>query len=211
MHKSHFTLGGVTFDTRLTLAIVLTTLLALLDAYGHRLASIVAYNRFIYYFIIPALVITLLWRESLADYGLRLGRWREGWLWVLGAGLGMALILWFVARQPAMADYYQARLSDNPARAIGLTAVEMFGWEFVWRGFLLFALARVVGPGPAIFLQAVPFTFMHLGKPEIETLTTIFGGAGFGFIAWRTRSFLYPWLIHWFIMSFTMLVAAGVI
>ena len=29
------------------------------------------------------------------------------------------------------------------------------------------------------------------------------------FIAWRTRSFLYPWLIHWFVVTFTLLVAVG--
>ena len=74
----------------------------------------------------------------------------------------------------------------------------------------MFLLARYLGPGPAIWLQAVPFAFMHLNKPEVETLSTIFGGAGFGFIAWRTRSFLYPFLIHWFIASFTMLIAIGV-
>jgi len=49
----------------------------------------------------------------------------------------------------------------------------------------------------------------HLGKPEVETLSTIFGGAAFGFVAWQTQSFLYPFLIHWFILSFTMLIATG--
>jgi membrane protease YdiL (CAAX protease family) len=86
--------------------------------------------------------------------------------------------------------------------------VELFGWEFIWRGLVLYALARAFGPGPAILLQAVPFAFMHLGKPELETLSTLFGGVAFGLIAWRTRSFVYPWLIHWFIVTFTLLVAS---
>lgn len=205
---AQFTVGGVTFDSRLTLAVILTTTLGLLDAYGYRLADTIAYNRFLYYFLVPAAVVWL-WRDQLADYGLRPGAWREGLAWTLAAGLGMGLILLFVARQPAMVSYYQARLTHGVARAVGLAGLELFAWEFVWRGFLLFSLARIIGPGPAIFLQAVPFTFLHVGKPPIETFTTIFGGAGFGFIAWRTRSCLYPWLIHWFIMSFTMLVAAG--
>jgi len=90
-----------------------------------------------------------------------------------------------------------------------LTALEYSAWEFIWRGFLLFGLASFLGPGPAIWLQAVPFAFMHLGKPELETLTTIFGGAAFGFVAWRSRSFLYPFLIHWFMVVFTLLLASG--
>ncbi|MCA9968127.1 MAG: CPBP family intramembrane metalloprotease, partial [Anaerolineales bacterium] len=94
-------------------------------------------------------------------------------------------------------------------RLIYLNGVDLLGWEFVWRGFMLFGMARVFGPGPAIFLQAVPFAYMHLGKPEIETFSTIFGGAAFGFVAWQSGSFVYPWLIHWFIASFTMLIASG--
>jgi membrane protease YdiL (CAAX protease family) len=189
------------------LAVILTTTLGLLDAYGYRLAEVIAYNRFIMYFILPAALVWL-WRDRPADYGLQRGAWREGLAWTLAACVGMGLILWFVARQPAMVGYYQARLGQGAARAIGLAGLELFAWEFVWRGFLLFTLARVIGPGPAIFLQSVPFTFLHVGKPPIETFTTLFGGVGFGFIAWRTRSCLYPWLIHWFVMSFTMLVAA---
>lgn len=92
---------------------------------------------------------------------------------------------------------------------IFITAVDLFGWEFIWRGFMLFGLAKVLGPGPAIFLQAVPFAFMHLNKPELETLTTLFGGAGFAFIAWRTESFVYPFLIHWFMAAVTQLIASG--
>jgi membrane protease YdiL (CAAX protease family) len=94
-------------------------------------------------------------------------------------------------------------------RLIYITGVDLFGWEFIWRGLMLFAFARYFGPGPAIFLQAVPFAFMHLGKPEVETLSTIFGGAAFGFVAWQSGSFVYPWLIHWFIASFTQLIAIG--
>jgi len=108
-----------------------------------------------------------------------------------------------------MQAFYQAKAADGLLRVSLLNGVELFGWEFIWRGLVLFAYARAFGPGPAIFLQAVPFAFMHLGKPEVETLSTLFGGVAFGLIAWRTRSFLYPWLIHWFVVTFTLLVAVG--
>jgi membrane protease YdiL (CAAX protease family) len=60
-----------------------------------------------------------------------------------------------------------------------------------------------------LWLQAVPFVIAHIGKPEVETLSTIFGGFAFGWVAWRTRSFVYPFLIHWYIATFTILVAGG--
>jgi membrane protease YdiL (CAAX protease family) len=49
----------------------------------------------------------------------------------------------------------------------------------------------------------------HFGKPELEALSCIFGGSAFGYVAWRTRSFLYPFLIHWFLATFTILMASG--
>lgn len=203
------TIGGVQFDLKLTFVVILGTILPMLDYYNHRITGTKAYDRLVLYFVIPMAIILLLFQERPSAYGFRFGNWRTGLLWtVAGCGL-MAIILWFLARTPSMQSFYAKKAPDNTAYLIYINAADLFGWEFMWRGFLLFGLARVIGPGPAIFLQAVPFAFMHLGKPEIETLSTIFGGAAFGFIAWQSGSFLYPFLIHWFIASFTMLLASG--
>jgi len=227
--KGTYTIGGITFDTKLTLVIVLCTILPLLDAYRRSPAGslmtrmgidistfqrleIKAYDRLVYYLLIPLLVIVLLWWEKPSDYGFQLGNWREGLLWVGGSAIGMSIILWIITTtMPSMGDYYSSsRIPRDIWRLIYITGADLFGWEFIWRGFMLFALARIIGIGPAIWIQAIPFAFMHLGKPEIETLSTIFGGAAFGFIAWRTQSFAYPFLIHWYIATFTQLVALGV-
>jgi membrane protease YdiL (CAAX protease family) len=213
--RKSMTIGGVEFDLKLTFLIIFGTVVPMLDAYKHQffdpqsVTGAKAYDRFIYYFIIPMIIILFLFRESPAEYGFRLGDWRKGLIWVLVACVGMAIILWFVARTPAMQRYYQAKAPESTVFLIYIAAVEIFAWEYVWRGFMLFGMAKVLGPGPAIFLQAVPFAFMHLGKPELETLSTIFGGAAFGFIAWQSGSFLYPFIIHTFIVAFTMLVATG--
>ena len=208
------TIGGIELDWQLTLIIILGTILPMLDWYGHSFfrgwtESPKPYDRVVLYFVIPVIVIWILFAEPLKNYGFQWGNWREGLLWVVGVCAVMAVILWFVARTPAMQAYYELRAPKELSRLLWRTAVDLFGWEFIWRGFMLFGLARVLGPGPAIFLQAVPFAFMHLNKPELETLTTIFGGAGFAFIAWRTESFVYPFFIHWFIASFTQMIASG--
>jgi membrane protease YdiL (CAAX protease family) len=213
--RRKMTIAGVEFDLKLTFLIILGTIVPMLDAYKHqffdpdKIAGAKAYDRFVFYFIIPMIVIALIFRESPSEYGFQIGNWRRGLVWLLVACASMAIILWFVARTPAMQRYYEAKAPDSVAFLIFISAVELFAWEFIWRGLLLFGMARVLGPGPAIFLQAVPFAFMHLGKPELETLSTIFGGAAFGFIAWNTGSFLYPAIIHTFIVIFTMLVATG--
>lgn len=203
------TIGGVEFDLRLTFLVIFSTIVPMLDYYSHRLTGTKAYDRFLLYFVLSMLVIVLLFRESPREYGWRLGNWRRGIGYTVAGCAGMALILWFVARGDGMQNYYEAKASQDVGRLIVLTGIDLFGWEFLWRGLMLFALARYFGPGPAIWLQAVPFALMHLGKPEIETLSTIFGGAAFGFVAWQSKSFLYPFLIHWFISTFTQLIAIG--
>lgn len=209
MSKKTMTIGGVEFNLRITFLIILSTIVPMLDYYRHTFTATKAYDRIIYYLIIPLLVIVVLFRESPSAYGFQWGNWRVGLTWTAVVCFIMSLILWFAARTPGMHNYYSIRAPQETVRLIYLTGVDLLGWEFMWRGLMLFALAREFGPGPAIFLQAVPFAFMHLGKPELEALSTIFGGAGFGFIAWQSESFVYPWLIHWFIASVTMLIATG--
>ncbi|MDW8069256.1 MAG: CPBP family intramembrane glutamic endopeptidase [Anaerolineae bacterium] len=190
---------------RAAVAIVATTLLLVVDGYhvlwGHPLLS-----RTVLYLLIPLSIVLIVFRESPARYGIRLGDWRAGLAWTLGACAGLAVLMAFIARTPSFRDYYGSTASG---RFFWLAdGVEVLGWEFFFRGFLFFALYRACGP-LAILLQAVPFTLAHIGKPELETLSCIFGGTAFGYIAWRTRSFLYPFLIHWFLASFTTIVASG--
>jgi len=203
------TIGGVEFDLKLSFLIVYSTVVPMIDYYNHQITGTKAYDRLLLYFIIPMFIIVFVMRMSPRDFGFQIGNWRIGLLWTIVGCIGMAIILWFVGRTPGMQQYYSARAPQETGRLIFLNGVDLFGWEFMWRGLMLFTFARYFGPGPAILLQAVPFAFMHLGKPEIETLSTIFGGAIFGLIAWQSQSFIYPWLIHWFIASYTMLIALG--
>lgn len=138
-------------------------------------------------------------------YGFTLGDWRTGLILTVGGILLIAPILWWVSRGDShMQDYYKTQVKGLPWS----TFLDLFGWEFLFRGWLLFGYARKFGP-EALWLQAVPFALAHIGKPEVETLSTIFGGFAFGWVAWKTRSFVWPFLIHWFVATFTILVAAG--
>ncbi|RLC99780.1 MAG: hypothetical protein DRI77_01985 [Chloroflexi bacterium] len=195
-------------DWKPVVVIIISTLALVVDHY-HRIFAHKAYDRLLLYLVVPLLVIVILFRESPARYGFQLGDWKAGLaITVLGCGV-MTLVMLFVARSGDFASYYGHR--SNTAIPLALdTGLDLFGWEFLFRGWLLFALYPVCGPY-AILLQAVPFTIAHVGKPELETLSCIFGGSAFGYIAWRTRSFLYPFLIHWFLATVTVLLASGVV
>ena len=201
-----FRLNELRMNWKVVTAIVVSTLAMGIEHY-HYIFAYKSIDRLLLYLGVPLLVIWIVFRESPARYGFRLGDWRAGLvLTALGCG-GMALVMAFVARTGQFRSYY-AHQAHGAIPFWLDAALDLFGWEFIFRGFLLFALYPVCGPY-AIVLQAVPFTIAHFGKPELETLSCIFGGSAFGYVAWRTRSFLYPFLIHWFLVTFTVLLASG--
>jgi len=207
LREIHF--GGVNFNLQLILMIVVSTLVAMIDYYGHTITGEKAFDRFILYFVVPLAIILLLFRQNPSTYGFRIGKWRAGLIFSLVGCVGMAIVIFFLARLPGIEQYYSTRAPETLVKILSYTGVEYFAWEFMWRGFLLFGLASLLGPGPAIWLAAVPFAFMHLGKPEVEAVTTIFGGAAFGYVAWRSQSFVYPFLIHWFMITLMYLLTTG--
>lgn len=194
------------FNRSNVVATIAVTLLIMVDKY-HDLTGSLAWDRLILFLLVPLFIIVVVLRESPAEYGFRLGDWKAGLLLTGIVILVGAPILYLTAKaDPSMQSYYQRLLTPSLP---GYVFLDLFGWEFMFRGWLLFGYARKYG-ADALWLQAVPFALAHIGKPEVETMSTIFGGFLFGLVAWRTKSFLYPFLIHYFVFFFTVLVAAGV-
>jgi membrane protease YdiL (CAAX protease family) len=199
-------LDELRMDWKVVTAIVVSTLTLVFEHY-RSIFAYGAYDKMLLYLGVPLLVVLLVFRESPAKYGFQVGDWKAGLALTAVSCGGMAVVVAFVARTDAFQNYYSLRVDSTVPIPLD-TALDLFGWEFLFRGFLLFALYPVCGPY-AIILQAVPFTIAHFGKPELETWSCIFGGSAFGYIAWRTRSFLYPFLIHWFIATLTVFIASG--
>ena len=189
------------FDREMTLVSIISTLLILISYYWKIIPSR-HWEQLILFFVVPILIIVFVFKDHPSEYGFQLGNIKLGIILTSGGIIMMAPILWLIARvSPEMQSYYQVSHQGLLLPA----GVEMFGWEFLFRGWILFSYGKKIGPD-AIWLQAVPFAIAHLTKPEIETLSTIFGGFAFGWIAWKTKSFLYPFLIHWFISIWIILV-----
>ena len=194
------------FDWKIVTVTILSTLLLMIDYY-HKFTAHKYWDRIILYLIIPLLITLIFFRENPKEYGFSFGDWKLGLTYTALGILLMAPVIYFLGSGDAsMKTYYERFLPGLP----WTTFLDLIGWEFIFRGWILFAYARKFGH-EALWLQAVPFAIAHISKPEIETLSTIFGGFAFGWVAWRTKSFIYPFLIHWFIGTFIILVAAGVV
>lgn len=67
--------------------------------------------------------------------------------------------------------------------------------EFFFRGFLVLALAKYVGP-EAILPMACFYCTIHFGKPLGECVSSFFGGILLGVVVYNTRSIFGGLMIH---------------
>jgi len=204
-----WTIWGVAFDARILQMVVLSTLV-LIFAFNNRLVQ-AEYDRLVLECLLPLAWIAAVWREDPRRYGLTLGDWRLGLPVTVGGIAVMAVVIWIAGQQADFRAYYSDAVGGRPAaRLIVDTAIDIFAWEFFFRGWMLWTLGRKIG-ADAIWLQVIPFALMHVWKPEIEQLSTLAGGAFFGLLAWRTKSMLWGFLLHWFMLAWVLMVTAGLV
>ena len=203
--------AGLALPLRETIVVLVTTFALVIDYY-HPIALLnlpigpaasTGLARVGIFLLVPAVTLLLL-GERPREYGLRLGEWRIGLAVALGMALLVTPIVLLAARLPDFQLYY-ATQEGGLVAAIGRT-LDVGAAEFLFRGFLMWTLIRVAGP-VGVVLATFPFVFTHLGKPELETLSTFFGGLGFGWLAWRTRSVLYGALLHAYLINLVVFAA----
>ena len=151
-------------------------------------------------FIVPVALLKWGFRFSWKEMGLGLGDYSFA-LKVTALYLPLVVIgTWILSDSAA----FQAKYPHHQEAAFNWNVFfiyELFfllywiGWEYLWRGFVLFGTARTFGP-MAIVIQAMPFAIMHFDKPFAEALLSIVGGVALGALVWRSRSFWIAVPIH---------------
>jgi uncharacterized protein len=152
--------------------------------------------------LVPALVVRLGFRERLRDYGLRAGDTGYGLRALLLLAPVMVALAWPGSRLSAFRAEYPIDPAAGASAAaflghLGLYLFYYLGWEFCFRGFLLFGLRPGLGDTGAILVQTLASTLVHIGKPAGETYGAIVAGVVWGCIALRARSFWPILILHW--------------
>jgi len=167
---------------------------------GHKLAvpnyNLWVISNVVFYALIPMLVIKLFgWK--LKDFGIM---YREKAIKYFAIFFILALpFTIYGSRLADFRSYYPIFAYSNALDfafnelLIGLT---MFATEFFFRGFLLFALKDLVGKY-AIFIQTIPYTIVHIGKPELELYYSFFAGIAFGYMDYDSKSIFPSFLLHY--------------
>jgi membrane protease YdiL (CAAX protease family) len=165
---------------------------------------------FVVFFVVPAGVVKFVFHKPLRDYGLTLGDRRFGVYFVLISLAVLPIPLYLNAGSSEfLLEYplwkYSGATTSNFFLWSSLYLFYYIGWEFFFRGFMQFSLVGRIAPFFIIMMQTLPSTIIHIGKPEGETLAAIAGGIIFGAVALRTRSILYPLVVHWYLGILTEL------
>jgi len=160
----------------------------------------------ILFFLFPLVIIKLVFREKLKDYGFSLGDKRYGLRFII---ITIPLIVTPIMilgayMSQVRAEYPLSKLVQDKASVLLLyefsyVLLYYVGWEFFFRGYMLFGLREKFGDTYAILLQVIPSSILHFNKPEPEFLGSIILGLVLGYLALRTRSILYPLIIHSYI------------
>jgi len=182
------------YDLNLLAVVGVSTLVLVLRRYYPLNIDFPQATALIYYLLVPLAAGLLLFRHKPWQYGIRIGRWRSSIVLTAVCLAAMAPILYEASTMPEFRSYYRMDAVDWSDLLLN-TALLMFAWEFLFRGYMLFGLEESIGKS-AIFVQTIPFVLLHLGKPFLETLLCIPGGFVLGYVAYRTRSVLPCVIIH---------------
>lgn len=157
----------------------------------------------IFYFVIPALCIRFLFRQTLADFGLNF-RTEEGFwkIFAACAAVMLPLVYWmsttagFAAKYPFFKVYNgDPYLSQDFLVWELIYFVQFFGLEFFFRGFLVHSLKPALGIY-SIFAMTVPYCMIHFGKPPAETFAAILAGIFLGWLSYRNGNIWLGLLLH---------------
>jgi membrane protease YdiL (CAAX protease family) len=154
------------------------------------------------YVLMPALVIRLVFRERIADYGLNFrGILGSGWLYLVMFVFMVGPLALASQTEAFQAKYPFYHLQPGELFWPRLWIWEMayvcqfFALEFFFRGFMLHGLRQRFGIY-AIFVMTVPYCMIHFGKPMAETFAAIGAGIVLGLMSLKTRSIWFGACLH---------------
>lgn len=172
----------------------------------------------IFYLVIPVLIIKLVFREKLSNYGLRIGNIKKDYgIYIIMLVIMIPLVYWMSTTQSFQRRYpfynmgQGEPLYPNFWMWEALYFVQFIGVEFFFRGFMLHGSRRQLG-FYSIFFMVIPYCMIHFGKPMAETFAAIVAGIALGILSLKSRSIVPGILIHYSVaiaMDFAALYQKG--
>ena len=162
------------------------------------------YWGFVWMGVIPALVCLVFLKDySFGDYGIK---WDSSTAltslyWTLGLCALVTVINFFNARKPKSQSMYpqiRAKVWNKKLLMKYFTGwfFYLLGYEFMFRGILLFPLVDTLGFWPAIAINTALYSATHIPKGLDETIGAAFLGVVLCFLTLQTHTIWIALFVH---------------
>lgn len=157
----------------------------------------------VFYFLLPVVIIKLVWRADLQDFGLRFAIEEGFWKLLAICTAIMLPLVYLMSLTEGFAAKYPFLQIYNGEPYVGGTLiaweliyfVQFFGLEFFFRGFLVHSLKPSLGLY-SIFVMTVPYCMIHFSKPMPETFAAIAAGIFLGWLSYKNGSIWLGLILH---------------
>ncbi|MCX6235368.1 MAG: CPBP family intramembrane metalloprotease [Bacteroidetes bacterium] len=151
--------------------------------------------------IIPGLVILISHTLRLTDAGINFRNFKESVLWILGLSVLMVIINFFSARKPEnLKTYPQIRIREWTTLMLIVSSLGwilyLLGYEFLFRGILLFSCMPLFGMWPSIAINVAFYSLVHIPKGLKETVAAVPMGIILCFLTIKTGSIWVAFFTH---------------
>jgi uncharacterized protein len=157
----------------------------------------------VFYFILPLLLIKLVFKQTLSDYGLRIkGAFKDYKLYVLMLCFMIPLVVFFSQTESFQQRYpfYDLRKGESIYPNFIIWEIfyflQFFALEFFFRGFMLHGTKQRFG-FYSVFVMTIPYCMIHFGKPLPETIAAIIAGIILGVLSLKSKSIWLGVTIHY--------------
>ena len=151
--------------------------------------------------LLPILVVILFFDLPIQNYGFQIPQGE--YLLILSLLLLGATLLVSIFRPTKRinTDFYpQIRLEQWDRKDHIRNAVSwilyLFGYEFILRGMLFFSCVHAFGLVPAIVINSVIYSLIHIYKGKGEAFGAFFLGILLCLVAFHTNSFILSFVVH---------------
>lgn len=164
---------------------------------------------------VPLMIIILVFQRPPGAYGLASDHLVKSILWWIPVALAGVVINYYGARSKKnLMMYPQMRVEQWNRGLLAVSAMSwiiyLAGYEFLFRGFLLFSCLKSFGYWPSVIINLSLYSLVHISKGYREAIGSLFFGFLLCYVTLRLGSFWFALFVHitmalsneWFSLNF---------
>ena len=156
---------------------------------------------FLTFGLLPSFIFIVYKDQSLTNFGFNLQHLALSLLWTIGLGTLVGVANYFLAgKKENLRTYPQIRLKIWTPDKLLLNAITwaiyLLGYEFMFRGLLLFSFYEAYGATIAITVNCIAYALVHIPKGKKETFGSIPLGILLSIITLQTGSIFVAFWFH---------------